>query len=222
MAEKILLSWSGGKDSALALYEIQKTKDFEIVALVTTITDGYDRVSMHGVRRILIEQQANSLGIRLEDVIISRNASNSEYEARMTDVLTRYLKTGITSVVFGDIFLDDVKRYREEFLEKIGMKGVFPIWKRDSRKLANEFIDLGFKAVITCIDSDVIDKSFVGREFDKRFLIDLPQKSYPCGENGEFHSFVHNGPIFNFPVLFTRGEVILRENRFYYCDLIPI
>jgi uncharacterized protein (TIGR00290 family) len=180
----VFSSWSGGKDSVLALRELQKNDNFEIVALITTITKGYDRVSMHGIRRILLEQQADSIGISLENVFISNNASNEEYESKFSEVVLEYKKVGINSVVFGDIFLQDIKRYREDFLSGIGMRGLFPIWGKNSMELANTFITLGFKAVITCIDTEALDKSFAGREYDEKFLSDLPAKVDPV-ENGE-------------------------------------
>lgn len=222
MTEKVILSWSGGRDSTLALYEIQKTDNYEILVLLTTVTEGYDRISMHGVQRILLDQQADSLGFPLEKVFISKNASIEEYETKIREVLEKYLKAGVSSVVFGDIFLEDVRKYREDNLSKIGMKGIFPIWKRDTHELAHTFIDLGFKAVITCVDSNVLDKKYVGRIFNKQFLKELPSNIDPCGENGEFHSFVYDGPIFREKILCTKGKIVLRENRFYYCDLIPI
>lgn len=222
MKEKTLLSWSGGKDCALTLYEIQKTGNCEISALLSTVTKDYDRISMHGIRRVLLEQQVTSLGFPLEKVLISKNASNDEYESEMRAVLERYLAAGVSAVVFGDIFLEDVRKHREENLSKIKMKGLFPIWRRDTAELAETFIDLGFKAIITCVDSKALDETFVGRVFDKQFLSELPSNVDPCGENGEFHSFVYEGPIFQEKILHTVGEVILRDNRFYYCDLIPV
>ena len=222
MAERVLFTWSGGKDSAMALYELQKVGDYEILALLTTVTKDYDRISMHGVRRILLEQQADSLGYRLEQVFISKSASNEEYEAKMQEILEKYLKAGVCVIAFGDIFLEDVRKYREENLSKIGMKAVFPIWKRNTTELAHTFVDLGFKAVITCVDSKVLDKGFVGRLFDEQFISELPANVDPCGENGEFHSFVYDGPIFQQKILYTIGDIVLRDNRFYYCDLIPI
>lgn len=220
--KKILVSWSGGKDSALALYEIIKTDSYEIVGLLTTVTRDYDRISIHGVRRILVEQQAESLGFPLEKVFISKKASMDEYESEMQEVLAKYLTAGVSSVVFGDAFLEDVRRYREDNLLKVGMKGIFPIWKRDTHELARTFIKLGFKAVITCVDSKVLDKKFVGRVFNEQFLSELPLSVDPCGENGEFHSFVYDGPLFKQEISYTIGQVVLRENRFYYCDLIPV
>jgi uncharacterized protein (TIGR00290 family) len=221
MTERILFTWSGGKDSAMALYELQKANSYEISALLTTVTKDYDRISMHGVRRILLEQQADSLNYHLEQVFISKSASNEEYEVKMQEVLEKYLGTGVSAVAFGDIFLEDVRKYREKNLSKIGMKAIFPIWKRNTTELAQAFVDLGFKAVITCVDSKVLDKGFVGRRFDKRFLSELPSNVDPCGENGEFHSFVYDGPNFRKRLLYDLGEVVFRDNRFYFCDLIP-
>jgi uncharacterized protein (TIGR00290 family) len=163
--KKVLFSWSGGKDSALALHELRKTKSYKISALLTTITEDYDRTSIHGVQRILIERQANSLGLQLEKVFISKNTSNKEYESKMRKVLERYMTVGVSYAAFGDIFLEDIKKYRENNLSKIGMKGIFPVWERNTTELAHKFIDSGFKAVITCIDSNVLDKIFVGRVF---------------------------------------------------------
>lgn len=219
--EKVLFTWSGGKDSTVALYELQRTHDYEISALLTTLTEGYNRISMHGVKNILLERQVESLGLPVEKIYIKKNESNEEYEAKMKDKLMHYRSRGVLSVVFGDIFLEDLRKYREENLLKIGMKGIFPIWKRDTTELAHTFIDLGFKAVITCVDSNILDKTFVGREFDDQFLSDLPFTVDPCSENGEFHSFVYDGSIFKKKILFRKGKIVLRDNRFYYCDLIP-
>lgn len=221
MIQKVLFTWSGGKDSALALYELQRNNGYEVLALLTTLTEGYDRISMHGVRRVLLEEQAKSLNVPLEIMYITQTASNGEYEAKMKKVLESYKAKGAMSVVFGDIFLEDLKEYRENNLSKIGMKAVFPIWKRDTAELARTFINLGFKAVVTCVDSNILGKEFTGREFDEDFLKELPSGVDPCGENGEFHSFVYDGPIFQKRVSCKKGEIVLRDNRFYYCDLIP-
>ncbi|MCK5554227.1 MAG: diphthine--ammonia ligase [Deltaproteobacteria bacterium] len=218
--KRILLSWSGGKDSAMALYEIQKTKGYEIVALLTTVTDGYGRVSMHGVREELLERQAESLGLCLHKILIPQKAVNEKYEAIMKEVLTTYKNEDVHSVAFGDIFLEDLKKYREENLAEMGMEGIFPIWKRDSRELVGTFIDLGFRAITTCVDSKVLDSSFVGREIDDDFLRHLPQHVDPCGENGEHHSFVYSGSTFREEIAFTVGEIVLRDS-FYFCDLLP-
>jgi len=219
--EKVLLAWSGGKDSALAYYELKKAGKYEITALLTTVTEDYDRISMHGVRTLLLEEQAQSLCLPLEKVYISKDASNEQYERRMTEKLLAYKDKGISLVAFGDIFLEDLREYREKNLAKIGMQGIFPLWKRNSFELAYAFIDLGFKAVITCVDSQVLDRSFVGRIYNEEFLAELPSKVDPCGENGEFHSFVYAGPIFNHEIAFMKGDIVLRDNRFYFCDLLP-
>jgi uncharacterized protein (TIGR00290 family) len=220
MTERVLFTWSGGKDSALALYELQRRNDHEIVSLLTTLTEDYNRISMHGVQSIILEEQAISLGLPIEKVYISKNSSNEQYEAKMEEVLQKYLKAGVSFVAFGDIFLEDLRKHREDNLSKIGMKAIFPIWKRDTVELAHEFIDLGFKAIITCIDSNVLDKAFVGRLYDQQFLSDLPSTVDPCGENGEFHSFVYDGPMFQKEVPYTKGETVFRDNRFWYCDLM--
>ena len=222
MSESVLFTWSGGKDSALALYELQKTGNYEVSALITTLTKDYDRISMHGVRRILLEQQAVSLGYPLKQLAISSTASNEDYEAGMQEILEEYLKMGVNTVVFGDIFLEDLRKYREGNLSRIGMKAVFPLWKRDTSELAHTFMDLGFKAVITCIDSKVLDKEFVGRLYDEQFLSELPSDVDPCGENGEFHSFAYDGPTFRERLLYKLGDVVLRNEQFYFCDLIPL
>lgn len=219
--ENVLVSWSGGKDSAVALYEILKNQNYHVSALLTTVTEDYDRISMHGVRRILLERQVASLGFPLETVLISKNASNEEYEANMGRVLAKYKAAGTTSVVFGDIFLEDLRKYREDKLATLEMRGIFPIWKRDTPELAHSLPALGFKAITTCVDTTLLGKQFVGRVIDERFLSELPPGVDACGENGEYHSFVYAGPIFKEPVSFTLGETVLRENRFYYCDLIP-
>jgi len=221
MKEKVLFSWSGGKDSALALYELRKRAEYQIAALLTVLTKDYDRTSMHGVRRILLEQQAQSLGLALEKVVISKNSSNEEYECKIGEILEKYEAAGVCTVAFGDVFSEDLRKYRENNLSKIGIKGVFPLWKIDTTELAQTFIGSGFKAVITCVDSNVLDKTFVGRSFDEQFLSELPSGVDPCGENGEFHSFVYDGPIFRGRIEHRTGGVVLREKRFYYCDLVP-
>jgi uncharacterized protein (TIGR00290 family) len=219
--EKVLLAWSGGKDAALSLHELRKSGQYEVTALLTTITQDYDRVCMHGVRSVLLEQQAESIGVPAEMMFISKNASNEEYESGMRQILEKYKAEGVCGVVFGDIFLEDLRKYREEKLSQIGMKGLFPIWKRDTAELACAFIDLGFEAVVTCADSNLLDSTLVGRPFDDQFLSMLPYAVDPCGENGEFHSFVFDGPVFEQQIPHTTGEVVLRENGFYYCDLLP-
>lgn len=221
MKERILLSWSGGKDAALALHQLHTWENFVVTALLTTVTQDYDRISMHGVQRVLLELQAEALGLPLEIVFISTTASDEEYGRAMRQTLEKCLADGVSSVAFGDIFLEDVRKYREANLAKIGMEALFPLWKRDTTELAHAFLDLGFEAVVTCVDSTMLDGSFAGRNYDERFLSDLPPDVDPCGENGEFHTFVHAGPILLNRIAHENGEVVLRDDRFYYCDLIP-
>jgi uncharacterized protein (TIGR00290 family) len=220
--EKLLIGWSGGKDSALALHRILALPRYDIAAILSTVTEDYDRISMHGVRTVLLRAQAESLGYPLELVPISKNATNGEYDSAMGRVLERYRAEGVFSVVFGDIFLEDVRKYRENRLRAVGMTGIFPLWGENTGALARTFIDLGFKAVTTCVDSTMVSREFVGRAFDLQCLSELPPTADSCGENGEFHSFVYDGPIFRTPIRFNQGDVVLRDNRFYYCDLIPV
>lgn len=220
MPTPILFCWSGGKDSALALDHLRRDPRYEVVALLTTVTETYDRISMHGVRRTLLEQQAAALSLPLEIVTIPPQCSNATYEARMGQTLQRYKDRGVRHAAFGDIFLEDLRVYREQNLARIGMQALFPLWKRPTAELAREFIALGYRAVTVCIDPRVLDASFAGREFDPQFLADLPPAVDPCGENGEFHSFVFAGPDFTSPVAFQIGEVVQREG-FCFCDLLP-
>lgn len=220
MKEKLLFSWSSGKDSGLALHELKREGRYEVVALLTTVTEGYDRISMHGVRTELLAQQANNLGIFLERVHIPKKSSDEQYEAAMKEALLRYKEKGVSAIGFGDLFLEDLKAYREKRLSEVGLKAVFPLWKRDTKVLSREFIRLGFKAVITCVDSQALDGRFSGREFDEQFLSELPEGVDPCGENGEFHSFVYDGPLFKAPVRFKKGGVFVRDDRFHFCELV--
>lgn len=219
--EKAVLSWSGGKDSALCLYELRQSGAWEVVGLLTTVTEDYGRVSMHGVRNALLAMQADALGLPLVRVSIPADCSNEDYERRMQEVLEQEAAVGVSSVAFGDIFLEDLRRYRESRLQEVSLKAVFPLWKRETRELARSFVGLGFKAVVTCVDSSALDGRFAGRDFDESFLRDLPEGVDPCGENGEFHSFVWDGPIFARPVPIRRGKVVVREGRFWFCDLLP-
>jgi uncharacterized protein (TIGR00290 family) len=220
MKDRAILAWSGGKDSALALYELTRQDSIEIVALLTTVTEGYDRISMHGVRRELLAEQAQALGYPLDEVSIPQQCTNEMYEQRMGQALEKYRQSGIAQAAFGDLFLQDVRVYREERLSRIGMRGIFPLWGRDTSETARQFVQLGFRAVVVCVDTQALDRGFAGREYDQDFLKDLPGQVDPCGENGEFHTFVYAGPLFRTPVQVERGEKILRENRFYYCDLL--
>jgi len=220
MTKATLVSWSGGKDSCMALYEIQQMNGYQVAALLTTITRDYDRISMHGVRRVLLERQAESLGLRLHQVYISKGATNEEYESKMKEAFSLYCAEGVNRVVFGDLFLEDIKKYREQLLAPLGMKGLFPIWKQDTARMIRTFIDLGFKAVVTCVDPRVLDQSFAGRLIDDAFLRQLPPGVDPCGENGEFHSFVFDGPTFREEIKFSLGEMVSRDS-FCFCDLLP-
>jgi uncharacterized protein (TIGR00290 family) len=218
--EEVLFCWSGGKDSAMALHALQAVGDCRIAALLTTITEEYDRISMHGVRRALLERQAESLGLPLHAVLIPPQCINAIYEERMKDALAKYFARGVRRVAFGDIFLEDLRAYRESNLAKVGMQALFPIWKRDTRELAREFTRLGFRAITVCVDPRVLDASFAGRELDANFFADLPPGVDPCGENGEFHTFVFDGPVFKMPIAFHAGEKVVRDG-FCFCDLLP-
>ncbi len=219
MRENAVVLWSGGKDSALALYEA--AAEYDIVALLTTVTSEYERISMHGVRKELLVKQAAAVDYPLDRVLIPPRCSNDQYEKRMRAVLACYRNAGVSRVVCGDIFLEDVRRYREERLFGNGLKGVFPLWQRDSEQLAHRFIRLGFQAVLCCIDTRVLDESFAGRVYDETLLADLPASVDPCGENGEFHTFVFAGPNFERGVAYRLGEYVLREERFGFRDLLP-
>jgi len=219
--ERVLLCWSGGKDSALALHALRTGDEFEVAALLTTLTEGYDRISMHGVRRELLVRQAQVAGLDLAEVWIPKDATNEAYEARMRGMLEAHKARGVRKVVFGDIFLADLRQYRQQKLAQVGMTGLFPLWGQDTAEMARRFVRLGFQAILTCVDTQKLDGGFAGRAFDEGLLADLPDGIDPCGENGEFHTFVHAGPIFRRPVACRLGEVVLRENRFCFCDVAP-
>ena len=220
MREDVLFCWSGGKDSAMALHALQLAQNYRITTLLTTITEEYDRISMHGVRRVLLERQAESLGLPLHTVLIPPHCINATYEARMKESLNEHLVRGVRRVAFGDIFLEDLRGYRERNLAQFGMEALFPIWKRDTRELARDFLRLDFRAIAVCVDPRVLDPSFAGRLLDESFFADLPPGVDPCGENGEFHTFVFDGPVFRTPVRFVSGEKVLRDG-FCFCDLLP-
>jgi uncharacterized protein (TIGR00290 family) len=219
MRQKAIVSWSGGKDGMLALHEARS--DYDIVGLLTTVTEEYDRVSMHGVRTRLLEQQTEALGLPLEKVLIPPTCVNAEYEARMGAALARYRAAGVSAVLCGDLFLEDIRRYREEKLFAGGLTGVFPLWGRDTGELARRLLALGFRAVLCCVDTRALAAEFAGRLFDEALLADLPPGVDPCGENGEFHTFVFDGPGFRRPVPFMLGERTLRDQRFAFRDLLP-
>jgi uncharacterized protein (TIGR00290 family) len=218
--EKILFAWSSGKDSAMALYELKQIENIEITALLTTVTEGHDRISMHGVRRTLLAEQAKSLGYPLEEILIPQDCSNEIYEERMRQALEKHIQAGIHKVAFGDLFLPEVRSYREERLGQVGMQCLFPLWNKPTPELARRFIDLRFRAYISCVDTHQLSAEFAGREYDADFLRDLPPEVDPCGENGEFHSFACDGPIFSTPLNVKPGIKVLRNDRFYFCDLL--
>src|SRR5579863_7975663 len=218
--QSALLSWSGGKDSCLALWEIQRASRLRVETLLTTVTRDFDRISMHGVRCALLQRQADSLGLPLQQVFISKGATNDEYETEMGRVFAHYRAIGVDSVVFGDLFLEEIRAYREKLLAKHAMAGIYPLWKRDTRELIREFIGLGFRTAVVCVDPAKLDPRFVGRIIDARFLEELPEQVDPCGENGEFHTFVFDGPLFKHRVRFSFGEIVCRDS-FWFCDLLP-
>jgi uncharacterized protein (TIGR00290 family) len=218
-AEPILFCWSGGKDSAMALHTLLERSDIHVAALLTTVTEGYERISMHGVRRDLLERQAQSIGLPLHEVRIPPQCVNPTYEARMEEALRWHFDEGVRRVAFGDIFLEDLRAYRERNLARIGMTALFPIWKRDTQELIRSFHARRFRAIAVCVDSKALDPTFAGRELDESFFRDLPPHADPCGENGEFHTFVFDGPIFHSPIPVRTGEIVHRDG-FVSCDLV--
>lgn len=220
MSEPILMGWSGGKDSALSVQALRCDPALHIHALLTTITDDYDRISMHGVRRTLLQMQTKSLGLPLIEVRIPIGCDNATYEAKMEEVLLEAKAEGVRRCAFGDLFLQDIREYRDRQLARVGMTGIYPVWGIDTHELARRFIADGFKTILVCVDPNKLDSRFCGREFDASLLEELPESVDPCGENGEFHTFVYDGPIFKHPVAVRRGEVLERDG-FWYCDLLP-
>jgi uncharacterized protein (TIGR00290 family) len=218
--EPILFCWSGGKDSAIALFKLLQQQDVRVTALLTTVTEGYERISMHGVRRELLERQAESIGLPLHEVRIPPQCVNPIYEARMEVALRVHYVQGVRKVAFGDIFLGDLRAYREKNLARIGMTALFPIWKRDTRELIRFFHQQRFRAIAACVDTKVLDPSFASRELDESFFHDLPPHADPCGENGEFHTFVFDGPLFQSPIPVRTGAIVNRDG-FVFCDLLP-
>ncbi|SIR54428.1 MJ0570-related uncharacterized domain-containing protein [Haladaptatus litoreus] len=215
---RTVLSWSGGKDAAYVLYELERD---DVAELLTTISEN-GRSSMHGVRRELYEKQAEAIGLPIRFVELPQECSNEEYESRMADVMAEYESLGIERVAFADLFLEDIREYRENQLSETTIDGSWPIWNRDTDEQIEAFLDAGFRATVVAVDGSLLDSSFPGRELDSRFLADLPDNIDPCGENGEFHTFVWDGPIFDSPVSVETGEVVTREvgdGEFHYCDL---
>ncbi|UFH33847.1 diphthine--ammonia ligase [Chryseobacterium sp. C-71] len=234
MKQKAIFNWSSGKDSSLALYKILQEDQFEITALLTSINQEFQRISMHGVPVSLLEKQAESLGLPLVKMEIPKEPSMEEYQQIMSKTMNEIKSQGVTHSIFGDIFLEDLRTYREEQLQSIGMKAVFPLWKQNTSDLIHEFLDLGFKTIVTCVNETYLDKSFAGRIIDEDFIKDLPENVDPCGENGEFHTFTFDGPIFKNPIAFEIGDTVKKtypkpksdetseegEYVFWFCDLI--
>jgi uncharacterized protein (TIGR00290 family) len=204
----------------MVAYHLLASQKYEIAALLTTVTEDFDRISMHGVRRELLERQAESLAIPLHKVMIPKDCPNEIYEGRMNQAFSHFKARGITKVAFGDLFLADIKQYRDERLAQAGMAGLYPIWLRDTDELVRTFIGLGFRAKLACVDTHAIDASFAGRELDARLLEDLPRSADPCGEHGEYHSFVYAGPIFKKTIDCKAGATTMRSARFNYCDIL--
>ena len=238
---KSYFNWSGGKDSALALYHTLHAGEHSPELLLTSVNSAVHRISMHGVRTSLLEQQAASVGIPLHTLELPEGLGMTEYNDTMRRTVTGLREQGYRHTFFGDIFLEDLRVYREQQLAPMGITAHFPLWRRDTTELLHEFIDLGFKTVVACIKSELLDRSFAGRVIDRDFIKDLPKDVDPCGENGEFHTFVFDGPIFTRPVDYTIGEVVFREYArpkddkdncfsadpapqmgFWFCDLVPV
>ena len=223
MRQPVALSWSGGKDSSLTLQHLRASGEYEVVALLTSVTREYDRVSIHGVRRALLEAQAAALALPLIEVWLEPKSSDAEYQRAFLDALDALSvqQPAVNRIAFGDLYLRDVRDYRERLLAGTAYRGLYPLWERPTRALAESFIADGFEATLVCIDESQIDARFAGRSFDHALLAELPGSADPCGENGEFHTFVHGGPIFSRPIACTRGEIVQRDGRFTYCDLLP-
>lgn len=232
---KAIFCWSGGKDSAYCLYKVLSEQTYEVCCLLTTVNDVHKRISMHGVREELLEKQAEAIGIPLVKVRVSEG-TNSEYEKQMETILLKAKSEGIQHVLFGDIFLEDLKRYREKNLAKVGMNGVFPIWNLDTKWLINDFIIKGFKTITCCVNDGYFDEGWVGKEIDRQFIEHMPNNVDPCGENGEFHTFCYEGPLFKKKINFNIGEKVYKAievktdtvctsssttKGFWFCDLVP-
>lgn len=231
MSKKTYLNWSSGKDASMALHQLQKDSDFSVDLLLTSVNGHHNRVSMHGLRRELLERQIEALGLKMETIELPEEPTMDEYSQIMEGKVKELKRRGFECSAFGDIFLEDLKEYREKQLQKFEMKSVFPLWKRNTKELLQEFLSQGFKAIVVTCNANLLDESFVGRVIDERFISDLPNEVDPCGENGEFHTFCFDGPIFNQPVDFKIGEKVYREYNspngekeekigFWYCDLI--
>jgi uncharacterized protein (TIGR00290 family) len=239
MNNKSVFNWSGGKDSSLALWKVMKEEKYEVKRLLTSVNAAHNRVSMHGVRRELLEMQAAAIGIPLTTIELPEQPGMEEYEQAMMKTVNELKSMGIRYSIFGDIFLEDLKLYRENKLKQVGIECVFPLWKIDTGELMKEFLAAGFKAIVVCVNEKYLDKSFCGRMIDASFVKDLPAGVDVCGENGEYHSYVFEGPIFSKPIPIVKGEIVYRQYAapvtagdtamdqaspygFYFCDLLPV
>ena len=227
---KAIMNWSGGKDSALALHAVLQAGDYEIMCLLTTVNQVYGRISMHGVREELLDQQAAMIGLPLIKIYLPEQSPMKIYDQIMRQHLEPLVAQGISHAIFGDIFLEDLRRYREKRLAEVGLQGVFPLWQQDTAELAQQFVGLGFHAITVCINEKQLNQSFVGQEVDTAFFANLPASVDPSGENGEYHSFVYDGPLFAQPIPVIKGEVVRRtlgeandqfDTGFWYADLLP-
>jgi uncharacterized protein (TIGR00290 family) len=237
--QQVYMNWSGGKDSALCLYKILQSASYKVNYLLTSVNAVHDRVSMHGVRRELLQLQAAAVDIPLRTIELPEQPGMQEYEQLMKHAVSELVRSGCTHAVFGDIFLEDLRAYREARLREIGVECIFPLWQKNTSELVKEFIAAGFRCIVVCVNDKYLDKSFCGREIDESFLNDLPNGVDPCGENGEFHSFVFEAPFFKNKICFEKGEVVFRQYKapssdddchtsshpaqagFYFCDLLP-
>ena len=230
---KTYFNWSSGKDAALAFYHLKKDKKYQIDKLLTSVNASHDRVSMHGLRRELLEEQIKILDLPFTTIELPEEPDMEVYNTKMGEAVEKLQEEGFTHAAFGDIFLEDLRDYREKQLQPYGISCCFPLWKRDTKAIMQEFLDLGFKAIVITIKSELLDKSFVGRIIDENFIAELPENVDPCGENGEFHTFCFDGPIFSKPIQFEVGEKVFKEYKnpdienkkalgFWFCDLIPV
>ncbi|MBA6156542.1 diphthine--ammonia ligase [Tenacibaculum sp. S7007] len=240
--KKTYFNWSSGKDSAFALYKVLQEKEYQIEKLITNVNEDYQRVSMHGLHESLLEAQAESLGIPLEKIMFPADVTMDLYNQKMKDKTSELKSSGYSHAVFGDIFLEDLKNYRDLKLKEVGIIGVYPLWKQDTKKLLREFLALGFKTITVCVNAKLLGEEFVGRIIDEDFINELPENIDVCGENGEFHTFCYDGPIFKKPIEFEIGEKVLKsytlnkdnsqnchqdtkeevknyDTSFWYCDL---
>ena len=219
---RVVVSWSGGKDSSMMVQRLRADPDIEIVALLTFVSDVYDRVSIHGVRRSILRKQAAALGVPLFQITLGATSSNDDYERAFADGLDRVRAAfpEVHTIAFGDLFLEEVRSYREALLARLEWTGLYPLWGEPTPALAQWFVSQGYQAILTCVDTTQLDAAFAGRSYDSALLAQMPVSVDPCGERGEFHTCVLDGPIFSAPIVVRLGERVRRDERFEYCDLL--